>query len=102
LASRRRTRTATDFRTGLARVYGWSDPDERGLLAFGLPGRLSVYVKMIMSGEAAARPHKLQKLEQMLHRLDKSRRDGKVSPTRLNGVFGLASDDLDSGSRPHS
>ena len=55
--------------------------------------------KVIMSGEAAARPQKLQKLRQVVHGLDKSAGDGKVPTTRLNGVFVLASDDLDSDSR---
>ncbi len=58
--------------------------------------------EVIMIGEAAARPQKLQKRWQMVHRLDKSRRERKVSTTRLNGVFGRAGDDLEGGSGPHS
>jgi hypothetical protein len=34
---------------------------------------------MIMSSEAAARPHKLQKRREMVRHLDKSRRAGKNS-----------------------
>jgi hypothetical protein len=58
--------------------------------------------ELIMVGEAAARPQKLQKLGQMLHSLDKSHDDGKVAITRTNGPFVRASDDLEMNSGPHS
>jgi hypothetical protein len=35
----------------------------------------SVCIKMIMSSKAAARPQKLQKRRQKVHRFDKSRRE---------------------------
>jgi hypothetical protein len=41
----------------------------------------------IMNSEAAARPQKLQKQRQMVHRFGKTRREWKVSTTGLNGVF---------------
>jgi hypothetical protein len=49
---------------------------------------------MIMSSEAAARPQKVQKRRHMAHRIDKARRESKVSTTRLKGVFGRVGDDL--------
>jgi hypothetical protein len=58
--------------------------------------------KIIMGSEAAVRPRELHKRRQLVRPLDKSRRECKVSTTRLNGVFVLASDDLDSDSRTHS
>jgi hypothetical protein len=42
---------------------------------------------VIMTGEAAARPQKLQKLRQVMHTLRRSHGDGKVFTTRPNGVF---------------
>jgi hypothetical protein len=61
-----------------------------------------VVSKVIMSGEAAARPQKLQKLRQVVHGLDKSAGGGKIPTTRQNGVFVPASDDLERSSAPHS
>lgn len=61
------------------------DGDEAGLSAFSRPGTTQrVRSKVIMSCEAQARPHKLQKVGQVVHRIDNSR-TGKLSTTRLNG-----------------
>src|SRR5215203_349118 len=46
-------------------------------------------------------PQKVQKRRHIAHRFDKSRRESKVSTTRLNGVFGRVGDDLGGGSGPH-
>jgi hypothetical protein len=64
------------------------DATERALLA-SVQSRTTqrVRCKMIMSSEAATRPHELQKRPLMVHRLDKSHQRHKVSTTRLNGVF---------------
>jgi hypothetical protein len=67
-----------------------------------VPTNEHVRSELIMVGEAAARPQKLQKLGQMLHSLDKSHDDGKVAITRTNGPFVRASDDLEMNSGPHS
>jgi hypothetical protein len=67
-----------------------SDREKRGLPA-SCPSRTDSACdsKVIMTGEAVARPQKLQKLRQAVHSLGKSHGDGKVLTTRQNGVLCL-------------
>lgn len=73
---RRRERTAADARGGPARAYGSvsGKVGPRGTWSARiLPSRTdsACNSELIMTGEAAARPQKLQKLEQVVHTLDK-------------------------------
>ncbi len=67
------------------------------------PGPRRVFV-VIMASEAAARPREPINAGnwRAVSTIDNSRREYKVSTTRLNGVFVPASDDLDIDSRTHS
>jgi hypothetical protein len=80
-----------------------SDCDEGALPACcRYPQTQPVRSELIMVGEAAARPQKLQKLGQTVLSLDKPHDDGKVSMTRWNGAFVRTSDDLEGNPGPHS
>jgi hypothetical protein len=75
-----------------------SDRDD---LAWPRPAvRISVWFQH--EWEAASGPQDLQKVRQVVHGLDKSHGNGKVSATRQHAAFVPAIDDLEGSARPHS